>query len=89
MALVKFQLGKAGLTDQFIEALRTAGKTHKVFKIAMLPTSTRDKNEAKKIAEDICSKLATADAGYNYKIIGFTLNIRRYSKKMAALASKE
>lgn len=84
MALVKFQLGKAGLTEQFIEALRTAGKTHKVIRISLLPSSTRDKNEAKKIAEEICAKLAAGDSAYNYKLIGFTLNIRRYSKKMAA-----
>jgi len=88
MALVNFQLGKAGLTDQFIEALRTAEKTHKTIKITLLPSSTRDKAEAKKIGEDICAKLSTSESGFNHKLIGFTLTIRRYNKKKALEAAK-
>lgn len=81
MALVNFQLGKAGLTDSFIGALKTAAAKHKILKIALLKTSTRDKEEIKKIAEEICSKLSTNESGYNHKLIGFTLTVKRYSKK--------
>ncbi len=80
MALVNFQLGKAGLTEGFIESLRLAFTKNKVAKISFLPSSTRDKEEMKKIAEEICAKLDDEKHKYIFKLIGFTLTVRRLGK---------
>jgi len=81
MSLVKFQMGKAGLTENFIGALKTAFKKHKIAKIMLLKTASRDKEEVKKMAEEICLKLDEKEWKYNYKLIGFTLTVRRFRKK--------
>ena len=80
MSLVKFQMGKAGLTDQFIGALRIAFAKHKIAKIMLLKTASRDKGEVKRMAEEICAKLADSEFRYDYKLIGFTLTVRRFKK---------
>ena len=81
ITLVNFQMGKAGLTPEFLEALKTAFKTHKVAKIALLKTSTRDKAEMKKMGEEICSKLSDKEFKYEYRTIGFTMTVRKFKKK--------
>lgn len=70
-------MGKSGLTDGFIESLKLAFSKNKIAKISFLPSSTRDKNEMKKIAEEICTKLGEEKHKYVYKLIGFTLTVRR------------
>ena len=75
-----FQMGKSGLTDQFLEALRTAFKTHKIVKISFLQTSTRDKAEIKKISEEICKRLEDKEHRYDFTSIGFKATVRRFRK---------
>ena len=47
--LKKVQLGKNGLTDNFIETLKIHFKTHLNIRISVLKSSTRDKGELKEI----------------------------------------
>jgi len=75
------QMGKSGPTDQFIEALRAPFKTHRIVKITFLQSSTRDKNEIKKIASEICKKLEDKEMRYDFTTIGFKATIRRFRKK--------
>jgi RNA-binding protein YhbY len=81
ITLANFQMGKAGLTDQFIEALRTSFKTHKVAKIAILQTATRDREEMKKMGEQICEKLDDKEFKYEFRTIGFTMTVRKFKRK--------
>ena len=76
-------MGKAGLTESFIEHMKKgfSNTDNKVAKIALLKSSTRDKEAAKKMAEEICAKLETDKLKYNYKLIGFTLVISKYRNK--------
>ena len=80
ISYVSFRMGKAGLTDQFIGALRTAFAKHKMIKIILLKTASRDKAETQKMGEDICKKLEDKEWRYDYRLIGFTLSVRRFKK---------
>ena len=76
----RFQLGKAGLTDDFIEALRKTFKNRKIVKISLLKTFSRDRKEVKETADRICSELR--DIGtFKYRIVGFTIILLKWKKQ--------
>ena len=68
--MAKFQLGKQGLTQQFIDSISLAFKNRKQVRISVLKSCTRDKTKVIEIAEKIKEKLALKT---RYRIIGFTL----------------
>ena len=78
MPIIKIQLGKKGLTENFISTLSSAFKTHEVVKIAV----HQHKEETTQMAEEIVNKLGNK---YTYKIIGFTIIIRKWRKARKAL----
>ena len=75
---VKFQLGKNGLTDNFIDSLVLAFKNRRQVRIPVLKSATRDKEEIKKIAEEIQDKINFKTAS---RIIGFTIILIKNAKK--------
>jgi RNA-binding protein YhbY len=76
-ALKTVQLGKKGLTDNFVETLRNHFKNHLNIKISVLKSLTRDRKELREISEKILE-----DLGKNYtcRIIGYTLVIKKWRK---------
>ena len=76
-----FQIGKTGLSDEFIGALKNAFKTHKTVKVSFLKSSTRDKEEIKVMAGKICQKLEDKEFRYDFTHIGFKATVRRFRKK--------
>jgi RNA-binding protein YhbY len=68
--MMKFQIGKAGITDGIIQSLELALKSHKVIRISALKSSGRNRNTITSMADELVSKLATK---CNYRIIGFTI----------------
>lgn len=80
-SIVSCQLGKQGLTNGFIELLEKTFKNHELVKLAVLKSACRDRDELKRIAEQICSKLkARLNKDFTAKIVGFTLYIRKWRK---------
>jgi RNA-binding protein YhbY len=77
MALIKMQIGKNGLTSDFIAGLRKVFEKNSNIRVNLLKSSTRDKKEAKKWAEEIVSSLGK---NYSYKLIGYTIILRRWRK---------
>ena len=79
MALVQLQIGKNKLTKEFIENLKILfkTKTNESARIYLLPSSTRDKVEMKRWAEEI---LASLGKNFTYKIIGYTIVLRKWRK---------
>ncbi len=75
---MKFQIGKAGVTQGAIDSLALAFKTHKSIRIAFLKGSGRDREIIKEMAQEIADKLP---GEYKYTIIGFTVVMRRSRKK--------
>ena len=76
-----FNIGKQGLTKEFISALEKTFKKHDLIKVNILRSATRDKKEIKKMAQEICSELKKREKkDFTAKIIGFTLYIRKWRK---------
>ncbi len=75
---MKFQIGKSGVTPGVIESLELAFKTHKIIRISVLKGAVRDKEKVKEMAEELTQGLK---GEYKYKIIGFTIVLRRVGKR--------
>ena len=71
------QLGKNGLTENFILTLKSYFKKHRNVKISLLKSFGRDKKEVKKISLEILSKLGK---NYTAKTIGYTLILKKWRK---------
>ena len=77
--MIKMQIGKNGLSDEFIDSLKLAFKNTENIRIHLLKSSTRDRQEVKEIAEKIISELGEKGK-YTHKIIGFTIALRKWRR---------
>jgi RNA-binding protein YhbY len=75
----KFQIGKKGLTDEFVKQLEITFKTCRKVKVDILKSACRDKEEAKQIANTIVEKLGK---NYDYKLIGYVLTIMKFNSNV-------
>jgi RNA-binding protein YhbY len=75
----KFQIGKKGLTEEFIKQIETTFTTCRKVKIDILKSACRDKEEAKQIAKAIVDKLGK---NFDYKLIGYVLTIMKFNKNI-------
>lgn len=75
--LTTIQLGKKGITDNFILTLKNHFKKYNNVKISVLRSFCRDKEELKKISNEIVEKLGEY---YTSKTIGYTLAIKKWRK---------
>jgi RNA-binding protein len=73
----QIQLGKQGITDNFIENLKNQFKKHENVKISVLKSAGHDKNKIKKYSEEILEKLGK---NYTFKVIGFTIVLKKWRK---------
>lgn len=75
------QLGKQGVTDNFITGLKNQFKTCKIIKISVLK-SARDEGKEGKAQIKEYSKKILKDLGKNYtsKVIGFTIILKKWRK---------
>jgi RNA-binding protein YhbY len=70
----EIQLGKQGVTENFIKTLQTYFVKNKVVKISVLQALSTDKKEIKKLAEEISEKLSGT---FDIKLIGHKIILRR------------
>tara|TARA_Y100000310_G_C19944533_1_gene474065 strand:+ start:50 stop:283 length:234 start_codon:yes stop_codon:yes gene_type:complete len=68
--LVRFQIGKNGVTDNFILTLQNAFKNNKQIRINVLKSAVLERKDLDKIAEEIIGKLK---GKFKFRIIGFTI----------------
>ena len=73
------QLGKNGLTENFIETLKTYFKNHENVRISVLKSATRKKDELEKISNEILNKLGK---NYTARTIGFTIIVKKWRKNI-------
>lgn len=73
----QLQLGKAGLSPAFIDQARKLFETETMIKISILKSACRDKDEARKIGEELVEKLGVK---YGFKLIGYVLTIIKFRK---------
>ena len=74
----KFQIGKNGITQGAVDSINLSLKTHTQLRISVLKSIERSKGKIKEMAEELCDKV---EFPCNYKIIGFTIILRKRSKK--------
>lgn len=79
MIISQVQLGKQGITENFINTLKSHFKNHKIVKISVLKSASRDKKEIKEYCDKILNGLGRK---YTGKIIGFTIAITKWKKNM-------
>lgn len=68
------QLGKQGLTENFIITLRGHFENHKIVKVSVLKSARENKEDMKKHAKEIEERLGDR---YVAKVIGFTIILRK------------
>ena len=79
MQILKFQIGKNGLTKGTIDSLKLGLKNHNQIRVAVLKSAMRDRDKMSDIAERIKKELNNS---CDSRIIGFTIIlIRKIPKK--------
>jgi len=71
------QIGKQGITENFIITLRNNFNQHDNVKVHVLKSAGHNKQDIKKYVEDILEKLGR---NYTAKIIGFTIFLKKWRK---------
>ncbi len=71
---IKMQLGKNGLSENFMDSLKNAFKKRKKIKVKVLK-SIASKEKVKEIADNMIDKLGKK---YEYKVIGHTIKIKKH-----------
>jgi RNA-binding protein YhbY len=79
MANAQMQLGKNGLTDNFIATLKAHFKNYKNIKISVLKSCCRDREELKKISDNILESLGK---NYTARVIGYTIVLSKWRRAM-------
>ena len=74
MPLSKIQLGKSGITENFIATLKTHFKKHSNVKVSVLKSAREAKDSTKKYSEEILEKVGT---NYSARVVGFIINLKR------------
>jgi RNA-binding protein YhbY len=70
----KLQIGKNGLTDSFIEQVKSIFEKETLIKIAILKSACRDKKEAEEIGKELIKALGVK---YDYKLVGYVLTLKK------------
>ena len=75
--LIEIQIGKNGVTENFISSLKNHFKNHKNVKVHVLKSAGHDKQKIKEIADKIIEDLGE---NYNRRVIGFTIVLKKSKK---------
>ena len=75
----QIQLGKNGLTENFMCNLKHHFDSTKNVKISVLRSCCRDREDLKKINDEILDKLGK---NYNSRIIGYTIVVKKWRREM-------
>jgi RNA-binding protein YhbY len=76
-SIAKIQLGKNGITENFILTLKSHFENHVNVKVVVLRNFCRDKKQLNEIEAKILDKLGK---NYTAKSIGYTIAIKKWRK---------
>ena len=74
------QLGKNGISENFIETLKEHFKNHQNVKICVLKSAGHAREKVKKYSEEILENLGK---NYTARVIGFTINIKKWRRAVS------
>lgn len=73
------QIGKQGITENFINSLKNQFKAHDNVRVSALKSFTRDRKKIKECSEKIIEELGK---NYTYRLIGFTIVLKKWRKNV-------
>ena len=73
----RLQIGKKGLTSEFIEQLKKLFVGENVVKISILKSACRNKKGAEKMADELVDALGK---NYQYRLVGYVLTINKFRR---------
>lgn len=73
----EIQLGKNGITENFINTLKTYFDRVRTVKVSVLPSARESKEDVKKYSEELLDKMGVY---YTVKVIGFTITLKKWRK---------
>ncbi len=73
----KLQMGKNGLSDAFVEQVKSIFENETLIKISILRSACRDKAGAIKMAKELVRELGPK---YDYKLVGYVMTVIKYRK---------
>jgi len=73
----KIQLGKRGLTEEFVNQAKDLFKNEEIIKISILKSACRNKDDAEKLADNLMESLGK---NFDYKLVGYVLTVRKFRK---------
>jgi len=79
MPYTEIQLGKLGITENFISTLQSHFKKHGNVRVSVLKSAGHNKEKVKEYAEQILQKLGKT---YSSKIIGFKIILKKWRRDM-------
>ena len=77
MTYTEMQLGKNGITDNFIKTLKNGFTFHENVRISVLKSAGRRKEKIKEYEEEILNKMGNR---YTARRIGFTIVVKKWRK---------
>lgn len=75
--LSEIQIGKQGITKNFMETLKDNFKKHRNVKISVLKSAGHDKEKVRKYSEEILQELGK---NYTARVIGFKIGVKKWRK---------
>ncbi len=75
--LAQIQIGKNGISENFIKTLEDNFKHHMNVRVAVLKSAGHNKTKVKEYSEEILEKLGR---NYTAKTVGFTIFIKKWRK---------
>ncbi len=78
MVSIEMQLGKNGMTENFISKLKENFNKYTSIRISVLKSAGHDKNKVKEYSAEILEKLGKK---YTSKIIGFKIVLKKWRKE--------
>ena len=80
MSSTEMQLGKNGITDNFIKTLKNGFTFHENVRISVLKSAGHARNKVKEYEEEILQKLGL---NYTARRIGFTIVVKKWRKAVS------
>jgi RNA-binding protein YhbY len=77
MTSTEMQLGKNGLTENFIENLKNRFQKYENIRISVLKSAGHEREKVKKYSDEILEKLGE---NYTSRIIGFKIVLKKWRK---------
>lgn len=72
------QIGKNGLTQAYLETIKTRFEDREAVKISVLKSARKSKKDVEKYAEEIVKFLGTK---FTYRVLGFCIFLKKWRKE--------